>query len=108
MFGNKRRIAELEAEVARLRANLINESNANRTEETTIRNQRDYLVRTLRDIDDQIFKMSQCSSWTQMQPNFATLKDGMTARKVAESNRISNLIRPELINTYSQRQIGKK
>lgn len=65
------------------------------------KNQVEYLVRTLRDMDNQIFKMSQASSWDQMRPNFQTLAEGMTARKVAESNRIAEIIRPELITTYT-------
>jgi hypothetical protein len=100
MFGKKKRIAELEAEVNRYRANLQNESAAHTTEENALRNQVEYLVRTIRQMDDQIFAMSQCADFNQMRPHFLTLSDGMTARKVAESNRIADILRPQLIETY--------
>ena len=71
-------------------------------------NQIEYLVRTIREMDDQIFKMAQCSSWEAMRPNFTQLQDGMTSRKVAESRRINDLLRPELIKTYAPKQIESK
>jgi len=107
LFG-KKRIAELEKENAQLRANYINETQHNRVEETALRNQVEYLVRTIRDMDEQIYKMSQCTSWAIMRPNFLNLEEGMIARKRAESDRIGELIRPELIKTYGPKQIGNK
>jgi multidrug resistance efflux pump len=78
-------------------------------------NQVEYLVRTIRDIDEQIYKMSQCTSWAVMRPNFLNLEEGMISRKRAESDRIGELIRPELIKTYgteetkeAYKQIEKK
>lgn len=110
MFGKKARIAALEKENAQLRANYINETNHNRTEEASLRNQLEYLVRTIRDMDDQIFRMSQCGDWNSMRPMFNKLQDGMTHRKVAESNRINDVLRTELISTYKPpiKQIGSK
>ena len=100
MFGKKARIAALEAEVNRLTANLRNESAQHTAEEGALRNQVEYLVRTIRQMDDQIFAMSQKTDWVSMRPHFQTLSDGMTARKVAESDRIADILRPELIETY--------
>jgi hypothetical protein len=71
-------------------------------------NQIEYLVRTIRQMDDQIFAMSQCTDFNQMRPHFLTLSDGMTARKVAESNRIADILRPQLIETYRPTDAQKK
>jgi len=100
LFGSKR-IGDLEIEVSRLRTNLRNESDAHHTEETALRNQIEYLVRTIRDMDEQIYKMSQCTDFYQMRPHATDLIESMSVRKRAESDRISELIRPELIKTYA-------
>jgi len=73
-------------------------------EATTFRNQVEYLVRTIRDMDQEIYNMGQKDSWTTQRPHFARLYDEMTARKVAESKRIGDLLRPELIETYTAPQ----
>jgi hypothetical protein len=78
-----------------------------------LRNQVDYLIRTIRDMDDKLFSISQCTSWPQMRPRISALVDEMTARKVAESKRISSLITRELHDTYKDesaalKQIGNK
>jgi uncharacterized coiled-coil protein SlyX len=96
MFGKKKRIAELEAKNARQADVITQLIEVNQD----LRNQVEYLVRTIRQMDDQIWQMSQCTDWHQMRPYFVTLSDGMTARKVAESNRISDVLRPQLIETY--------
>lgn len=75
-------------------------------ESTGLRNQIEYLVRAIRDMDDQIFKMSQASSWEAMRPNFNNLQEGMMVRKRQESDRINDLIRPELIKTYGPKRLG--
>ena len=108
MFNNKRKVIGLEAEIKRLESNLRDQAEANLKAGMALRNQVEYLVRTIREMDDQIFKMSQCGSWNAMQPHFVTLSDGMTSRKVIESNRINDLIRPELIKTYGPKQIQNK
>lgn len=111
MFDKKRRIAQLEEALAdKDRLFNIQQTGWRESNErvTALQNQIEYLVRTIREMDDQIFKMSQCSSWEAMRPNFNRLQEGMTARKVVESNRISDLIRPELIRTYAPKQIESK
>jgi hypothetical protein len=77
-------------------------------ERRALQNQVEYLVRTIREMDEQIFKMSQCTSWDQMRPNFVQLQEGMTVRKRAESDRINDLLRPELIKTYAPNLLGDK
>ncbi|SRR6266851_8854000 len=66
-----------------------------------IQNQTEYLVRTIRDMDNQIFKMGQYTDWNQMRPHFNYLHEGTISRKRTESDRINDLLRPELIKTYS-------
>ena len=66
-----------------------------------LKNQTEYLVRTIRDMDQEIWNMSQRSSWEGMRPHYNKLQEGMIARKHAENNRISDIMRQELINTYT-------
>lgn len=114
LFG-KRRIAELEAERDRLRINLLNESDQHRIEEAASANQLagakaqvEYLVRTIRDMDQEIYNMGQKADWASQRPHFVKLHDEMTARKVAESKRIGDLLRPQLIETYKpNNDLGK-
>lgn len=102
MFGSKRRIAELEKENATLNDRL-RKWEAGWSETQKQANQVEYLVRTIRDMDEQIYKMSQCNCWEAMRPHYTNLAEGMTVRKRAESDRIGELIRPELIKTYNKR-----
>jgi len=67
-----------------------------------------YLIQTIRAMDDKIFSMGQCTSWETMRPRFLQLHDEMTARKVAESNRISDIVTKELRATYSPPAIEHK
>ena len=112
LFGNKR-IAELEKANANLNRRLQNwEDQWKERNPDALRAQVEYLVRTIRNMDEQIYKMSQCSTWPQMQPNYRNLEEGMISRKRAESDRIGDLIRPELIKTYNAqtnapKRIGK-
>lgn len=105
-FGRKR-IRELEAEIARQDATIL-QAAIDLKANMGLRTQIEYLVRTIRDMDQQIWKMSQCSDWPSMRPNFVTLQEGMTSRKVAESNRISDLLRPQLIETYASEPATKR
>lgn len=78
------------------------------SENRALKNQIEYLVRTIREMDDKIFAMSQCSDWPQMRKYFTPLSEGMTARKVVESRRITELLVPELAKTYQPQIEGKK
>jgi hypothetical protein len=82
--------------------------------EFSLRNQVDFLIREIRKMDDIIFSMGQTAdgSWPTIRPRFQQLHDQMTARKVAESNRIGSLLTQELHSTYTPptepKQIGSK
>lgn len=102
LFG-KAKIAQLEAEIAQERAR----ADRMTAEVHFSQNRVEYLVRTIRDMDQLIFNMSQCTSWESMRPYFTALNDGVTSRKVAESNRINDMLRPELIKTYSDQTSAK-
>jgi DNA repair exonuclease SbcCD ATPase subunit len=114
MFGKKKaeRIRELETENAALqRALNASEQNYQKAineviESRGAKNQVEYLVRTIRDIDQELFNMSQRTDWLGMRPYFQKLCDGMTARKVAESNRIADILRPALIETYKPKDLA--
>ena len=95
LFG-KKRIRQLEADLERT----IKTRDEFNVGYSAARNQVEYLVRTIRDMDQEIWNMSQKTSWDQQRPHFVKLQDGMTARKVAESNRINDIMRPQLIETY--------
>lgn len=108
LFGRKR-IRQLEESLRDKDALFIIQQTDWRETETNLtaaRNQIEYLVRTIRQMDDIIFSMAQAAdgSWKSVQPRFAQLHDQMTARKVAESNRIGDVLRGELINTYTEPQ----
>ena len=102
MFG-KKRIAQLEESLAdKERLFHIQQTGWRESNErvAALQNQVEYLVRTIRDMDEQIFKMSQCTTWEQRRPNFTNLSEGMMVRKRTESDRIGELLRPELMKTY--------
>lgn len=56
-----------------------------------------HLLRTIQQMDNIIFSMGQCTDWDSMRSHFNQLHEQMTARKVAESNRIGAIIESELI-----------
>lgn len=58
------------------------------------------LMSKIRDMDQLIFSMSQCTSWEQMQPIFVKLKTFTDARMIDESNRIKTLLIPEMQKAY--------
>ena len=95
----KKSLARAEARIAELEV-------ANRQ----LANQVEYLVRTIRDMDQEIWNMGQRTDWNSQRPHFVKLEEGMIARKHAENERISSIIRGELIDTYkpNTKQIGHK
>lgn len=58
------------------------------------------LVATIRQMDQKIFRMSQCSSWPDMQPIFLELHSETMARMTDESRRIQTLLIPEIRKAY--------
>lgn len=106
LFG-KRRIAQLEESLAQKDRLFIIQQKGWAETEAKLRvaqNQIEYLVRTIRDMDQEIWNMGQKTDWNQQRPHFLKLHDEMTARKVEESNRIGSLIHGEIINTYTNDQ----
>src|SRR5689334_4120857 len=110
LFG-KKRIRQLEEALAdKDRLLTIQQTGWRECEEKlkAAKNQIEYLVRTIRQTDDIIFSISQCTNWESMRPRVAQLTDQMTARKVAESNRIGDILRQELIDTYKSEPNPKR
>lgn len=72
--------------------------------------QRTYLIKTIRDMDQEIWNMAQKTSWEQQRPHFVKLQDGMTARKYAENERINSLVMAEIETTYTPetKQISRR
>lgn len=104
LFGRKR-IVELERANDNLSQRLMQcdiEGAKAMKEARELRNQVEYLVRTIRDMDQEIWNMGQKDNWPAQRPHFAKLHDEMTARKVAESKRIGDILRPQLIETYTE------
>jgi hypothetical protein len=104
LFG-RRRIAQLEESLAQK----DDEYTALASQLRAAQNQVEYLIRTIRQTDDIIFSISQCTNWESMRPRVAQLTDQMTARKVAESNRITQLVTEEIRSVYTepQKRLGK-
>lgn len=68
-----------------------------------LRNQNEYLIRTIRKMDDIIFSMGQCAGTnpTGFNGRFRELYDQAMVRKTIESNRIGTLIETELHEVYT-------
>lgn len=58
------------------------------------------LMVKIREMDQLIFAMSQCTSWEAMQPIFEKLKTFTDARMIDESNRIKQVLIPEMQKAY--------
>lgn len=74
-----------------------------RDDNRALRNQIEYLVRTIRDMDQEIWNMAQRTDWPSMRNHFVKLQEGMIARKHAENERISSIMTKELAETYVPR-----
>jgi hypothetical protein len=110
LFG-RRRIKQLEESLRDKDALLNIQQQGWKDTETQLRqreNQVEYLVRTIRDMDQEIWNMGQKTAWEAQRPHFVKLHDAMTARKVAESNRIGDILRGELIDTYAPNMAQKR
>lgn len=91
LFGRKR-IQELEQANANLNRRL------EQWEKDGLDNMN--LMSKIRDMDQLIFSISQCTSWAQMQPIFARLKDMTDQRMIDESARIRDILIPEMKKVY--------
>jgi len=58
------------------------------------------LVALLRQQDQLLYKVSQCTTWEQMRPYIRELCDGMYERMNAESDRIRALMIPQIREAY--------
>jgi len=67
---------------------------------------RDQIIREMADeirtIDQLIYRMSQCIDWHTMRPIFNELQSRQEKRQKAESNRITDIMRRELISVYKR------
>jgi hypothetical protein len=54
----------------------------------------------IRNQDQLIYQMSQCTSWEPMRPIFNRLQIDQERRMKAESSRITDILRRELISVY--------
>ena len=87
LFGKKERALE---NVIRAQAVHITQQNMR---ELTLQDR-------IRNMDQYIFAMAQCSSWNDMQPIFAKLKTFTDQRMIDESNRIKSVLIPEMQKVY--------
>lgn len=62
---------------------------------------RDAAIATIRQTDQLIWNMGQCIGWQQMRPHFQALLDHTIRRKELESNRIKELLIPEIRKVYT-------
>lgn len=62
----------------------------------------DALIKTLRDQDQLIFLMSQGTSWEQQRPHFNKLQEGQERRMRLESDRIRDVLIPEVRKAYTK------
>lgn len=104
MFWRKKKPDTEVLKLQQLCHDLRNEKDNLHRELRAAKNQVEYLVRTIREMDDKIFQMGQCASWNEMRKYFNPLHDDMTSRKVTESRRIKDLLLPELNATYQPGQ----
>lgn len=113
LTGRKRRIQQLEESLAdKERLTNIQQLGWKETEAklTAAKNQIEYLVRTIHDMDQVIWDIGQQTSWEGMRPYYTKIQEGTIARKHAESNRIGDILRGELIDAYAPsaaKRIGK-
>lgn len=56
--------------------------------------------RKIRDMDQLIFAMGQCTSWEEMRPIFVKLKTFTDQRMIDESDRIKQVLIPEMQKAY--------
>ena len=56
----------------------------------------------IRNMDQLIYQMSQCTDWSSMRPLFNELQAKQSRRQREESNRITDILRRELISVYKE------
>lgn len=99
MFGWKAKYKQLASDYAVLMEAHDDRLNVIKTQEQTIREMAD----TIRNMDQLIFRMSQCPDWPSMRSLFNELQVGQERRMKKESNRIHDIMRHELISVYTKK-----
>ena len=90
------KVRELQAEIERLQKSDAGYAKVYADQEQTIREMADEIRQT----DQLIFRMSQCSDWSTMRPIFNKLQVEQESRQRTESNRITDIMRSELLSIY--------
>lgn len=65
-----------------------------------VETERDQLLTLIRQMDQEIWNMSQRTSWEGMRPHYVKLLNATNERKELESRRIRDLLIPEMRKTY--------
>ncbi len=91
------------AEIQSLRQLILDADRDHAESDASLRQTIAELADTIRTMDQHIYNMSQCTDWKSMRPYFNQLQAPMEARKTNESNRITNILRKQLIATYAPR-----
>lgn len=99
MFNKTKQIYAIEEKNARQEQTILELTD----KISALRNQNEYLIRTIRKMDDIVFAMGQCAGTnpTGFNGRFRELYDQAMARKTIESNRIGTLIETELHEVYT-------
>jgi hypothetical protein len=99
MFGWKAKYKQLASEYTVLIEAHDDRLKVIENQEQTINEMAD----TIRNMDQLIFQMSRKTDWSSIRPLFNQLQVGQERRMKAESNRISNIMRRELISVYTKK-----
>jgi len=99
MFGWKAKYKQLASEYTVLIEAHDDRLKVIENQEQTINEMAD----TIRNMDQLIFQMSRKTDWSSMRPLFNQLQTDQERRMKTESNRISNIMRRELISVYTKK-----
>ncbi len=102
LFG-KKRIAQLEESLAdKERLFAIQQTGWRESNEKVAKLEASELrlMGQIREMDQLIFNMAQCTSWEQMRPIFRELQAPAAKRMRLESDRIKTLLIPEMQKAY--------
>lgn len=91
-------------EQAQAAANVIKTIQENNEEfrKLTLDHTTSRMADAIRTMDQLIFQMSQCTDWPSMRPHFNKLQAMTTSRMREESNRIRDLLIPEMKKVYTK------
>lgn len=101
IFGRKR-IAELEKALEDQDLAMVVQLKDAITKAALLQRSEQALTVKIREMDQLIFSMSQCTSWEEMRPIFAKLQAMAGARMIDESDRIKQVLIPEMQKAYRE------